>query len=76
MQSLLETCRGSGCLFSLQQKLVGGLCMFLEFIFLMAVCVKGLQGFVETVLTTVHLVARFWRFVDSVLTTQKPVRSM
>ena len=59
MQYLLEACRGSGSPFSLQQKLVGGLCMFLEFIFRMVVCVEGLQRFVETVLTTVELVARF-----------------
>ena len=40
--------------------------MFLESIFVIAVRVEGLSKFMETVLTTVILVARIWKFVDSV----------
>ena len=69
----MEACIDLEGPFSLQQKLVGGLYIFLESIFLMAVRVEGLWEFMETVLSTVELVARFWRFVESVWTTQKSV---
>ena len=42
LQSVLEACRGSGSLFSLQQEFVGNLYRFLKCIFSMALRVEGL----------------------------------